>query len=146
MSVWKQSALILGCALLAGAASALFHPKRPPWYEVEDAAEARWTIRPEKARELVSAGPVVWIDARSRPAYEVGHVPGALLVNAEEWADLMFQHQFALQEAFQRPVIVYCDGDSCERSREIAQRLRELVGLDPVFVLQGDWRIVFPEP
>lgn len=140
MNVWKQVAWILGCALAAGGASAVFHPKRPPWHEVEDPAEARWTIDPEKAGGLLAAGPVVWIDARSRKAYEAGHVPGALLLNAEEWGELMFEHQFALQEAFQRPVIVYCDGASCERSREIAQRLRELLGLDPVFVLKGDWR------
>ena len=146
MNAWKQAALILGCALAAGVASAVFHPKRPPWHEVENPAEERWTIDPAKARELAAAGPIVWIDARSRKAYEEGHVSGALLLNAEEWGELMFEHQFALQEAFQRPVIVYCDGDSCDRSREIAQRLRELIGLDPVYVLQGDWRAIEGAP
>lgn len=140
MSAWRQAALILVCALVAGGASAVFHPRRPPWYEVEDPVLARWRLPVSKVRELAATEPVVWIDARPRAAYEAGHFPDALLLNMEEWADLMFEHQIPLQAAFERPVVVYCDGESCERSAEVAQRLRELLGLDPVYVLEGDWR------
>ncbi len=140
MRVWKQIVLIFGCASLAGVASALFHPLRPPWFAAEDPATERWRISVEEARRLSVGGEVVWIDARKRSLYEAGHLPGALLLNPEEWADLMFEHQFVLQDAFSRPVVVYCDGESCARSADIAQRLRELLGLDPVYVLEGDWR------
>ncbi len=140
MNAWRQAALILACALFAGAVSAFFHPRRPPWYEVEDPALVRWQLDLAGAKALAADGETVWIDARPRAAYEAGHVPGALLLNADEWGELMFEHQFALQEAFEKPVVVYCDGESCTRSAEIAQRLRELIGLDPVYVLDGDWR------
>lgn len=140
MKIWKQSGLLIAAALIAGTVSAFVHPFRPPWREVEDPAAARWRIDPVRARELMGEGPVVWIDARSRRAHEAEAIPGSLLLNAEEWGELMFEHQMTLQEAFERPVIVYCDGEDCSRSSEIAGRLRELLGLDPVYVLEGDWR------
>jgi len=140
MNAWKQAALILACATAAAGASAVFHPLRPPWYTVEDPSAIRWRITLDEAREIVADGEVVWIDARPRASYEADHLPDALLLNTDEWGDLMFQHQEALQAAFERPAIVYCDGESCARSAEVAQRLRELLGLDLVFVLEGDWR------
>jgi rhodanese-related sulfurtransferase len=149
MKIWKQSGLLIAAALIAGTVSAFVHPFRPPWQEVEDPAAARWRIDPARARGLMGEGAVVWIDARSRGAHEAGAIPGSLLLNPEEWGELMFEHQTALQEAFERPVIVYCDGEDCSRSAEIAGRLRELLGLDPVYVLEGDWRelgVVNPAP
>src|SRR5690606_35915841 len=113
MNAWKQAGLLLALAALAGTAATVFHPRRPPWYEVVDPAEMRWSISPEKARSLAAAGGVVWIDARTRADYEADHLPGAILLNPEEWGDLLFQSQESLQAAFDRPVIVYCDGDAC---------------------------------
>ena len=46
----------------------------------------------------------------------------------------------ALMAAVGKPVVIYCDGKRCKRSQSVAQKLRELVGLDPVYVLKGDWR------
>ncbi len=146
MSVWRQASLILACALAAGAISAAFHPGRPPWFEVADPTRERWEIEVPRARELAAAGRVVWIDARPRADFEKDHLPGALLLNSEEWGDLMFEHQDALRDAFERPVIVYCDGEGCARSGDIAQRLRELLGLDPVYVLKGPWQEFRPAP
>lgn len=140
MNAWKQAGWIIALAAVAGVASAIFHPVKPAWYEVESAADLRWRISIQEARDLLEAGEVVWIDARSRAKYEEGHLPEAILLNPEEWGELMFSNQDALQAVLDRPVIVYCDGESCARSGEIGERLRELMGLDPVFVLQGDWR------
>lgn len=146
MKAWRQSAAIFGCALVAGAASAVFHPRRPPWREVESPGLARWRLDAGRVRALVAEGPVLWIDARPRPEHESSHLPGAILLNPAEWAELMFEHQNALQEAFQRPVVVHGEGDGDRNADEIAQRLRELLGLDPVYVLQGDWRGFLPAP
>jgi len=140
MNAWKQAGLILSLAAVAGVASAVFHPLRPPWYEVASAAEMRWGISLEEARGIIAKGGVVWIDARTRANYDAGHLPGAILLNPEEWGDLLFNSQEALQAAFDQPVIVYCDGDACTRSVDVGESLRELMGLDPVYVLQGEWR------
>lgn len=146
MKLSKQVALILGAAAAAGIVSAFVHPLRPPWREVGDPALARWHIDVARARSLGAGGTVLWIDARKREAYDRGHLEGALLLNVEEWGELMFEHQIPLQEAFEHPVVVYCDGERCERSEEVAKRLRELLGLDPVYVLKGDWRELATRP
>lgn len=140
MSTWRQALLILALASLAAGLSASFHPRRPPWFETSDPATVRWEIDLAAARAMSAEGPVVWIDSRPRADYDKGHLGGALLLNPEEWGDLMFEHQEALRAAFDHPVVVYCDGEGCERSADIAQRLRELLGLDPVYVLKGPWR------
>lgn len=138
--MWKQALLILALASLAAGLSASLHPRRPPWFETSDPARERWEIDLNAARTLRAEGPVVWIDSRPRADYEQGHLEGALLLNSEEWGELMFEQQEALRAALDQPVVVYCDGAGCERSADIAQRLRELLGLDPVYVLKGPWR------
>lgn len=136
----KQAILIVLAASVAAVASAFIHPRKPAWYEVHSSADLRWRISVEQAKELATNGEVVWIDARVRAKFEEDHLPGAILLNTEEWADLMFSNQEVLQAVLGRPVIVYCDGSSCARSDEIAVRLRELLGLEPVYVLDGSWR------
>jgi rhodanese-related sulfurtransferase len=140
MNAWKQAAIILSLAAAAGAAAAVFHPQRPPWFEVRNPAELRWAISPDEARKLMAEGEVFWIDARSRASYEADHLPGAVLLNPEEWGELLFNNQEAFQSLLDRPVIVYCDGDACTRSSEVGERLRELMGLEPVYILRGEWR------
>ncbi len=137
----KDAAIIIIVAALATLISAFVHPRRPAWYSVEDTSGIRWNISVERAQKITSeADDALWIDARARKAYEAGHVNSAILLNVEEWDDLMFTHQNTLQKATGHPVIVYCDGSSCEKSKVIATRLRELLGLDPVYVLKGNWK------
>lgn len=137
----KSSAIIIAVAALAALISAFIHPNRPAWYSVEDTSGIRWSLSVEQAEKLSdNAGDILWIDARSRSDYENRHVSNAILLNTVEWGDLMFKHQNTLQDAMGKPVVVYCDGSSCEKSAVIATRLRELLGLDPVYVLKGDWK------
>ena len=140
MSLSKQVVVILGLSLLAAVISALVHPKRPAWFVVESPEELRWKIDLEKARQLTSEGEVVWVDARKREKFDAGHMPDAILLNPDEWGELMFENMDRLQAAFGQPVIVYCDGERCAKSNDVAQRLRELLGLEPVYVLDGDWK------
>lgn len=139
MTPLRQIGAILACAGLAGFASAVLHPFAPAWFPAKEGPTSRWSILPEEARQLASKADLLWIDARSREEYEVGHLPGALLLNPDEWGELMFEHQFALQEAFSRPIVVYAEPADPVRAADIAQRLRELLGLDPVYVLEGSW-------
>lgn len=142
MAFWKQVGLILGLALVAATLSAFFHPKRPAWYFVASPEVLQWQISPEEAQELASAEDVLWIDARPRAKFEEEHFPDAILLNMDEWGDLMFEHMDTLQTAMDRPVVVYCDGTRCEKSHEVASQLRELLGLEPVYILKGDWRLL----
>ncbi len=139
----KNIAILIGVAAVLAAVSAFVHPRRPAWYKVSDPAEIQWSISVESAREIQASAPsVLWVDARSRVEFEKSHLAGAVLINEQEFSDLMFQNQTVLQDAMGNPVIVYCDGAGCDKSKVIAERLRELIGLQPVYVLKGDWQDV----
>lgn len=135
-----QVVIIVGLAVVAAGLSAVFHPKRPAWFKTSSPEELRWQISPEEAATLSSESDVLWIDARERVKFEESHREDAILLNLAEWSDLMFQHMDVLQDSFGRTVIVYCDGQDCGKSLEVAKRLRELIGLDPVYVLKGSWQ------
>lgn len=94
------------------------------------------------ASELVSVdtvrgwkGSVAWVDARTRVEFEVGHVPGAILLNEDTWESLL--PQFLAQWQPRQRVVVYCSA-SCESSRRVALRLRR-AGVEEVHVLEGGW-------
>lgn len=146
MGTGKQVIVIVGISIVATILSAVFHPKRPAWYRVSSPEELRWRIQPTEIAALSRDAEILWVDAREREKFEVDHMPGAILLNLGEWGDLMFQYMDTLQGAFKRPVVVYCDTESCGKSQEVAKRLRELLGLDPVYVLKGDWRELIPPP
>ena len=136
-----QAAVIGGLALILAVGSAFFHPKRPPWYKVAQATP--WDLPVEKVREVIGddrVDQILWVDARKERAFEKGHMEGAILIPKEAFGDFLVKHQDALQAARDKPVIVYCDGRGCERSREIAEKLRGISGLEPVYILKGNWR------
>ena len=137
----KDAFIILGIAAAASLISAFVHPKRPAWYSVENTSDLRWSLSVDQAKEMSkSADSILWIDARLRSDYAKGSIDDAILLNTDEWADLMFKHQNTLQDTGGKPIIVYCDGADCDKSKVVANRLRDLIGLESVFVLKGDWR------
>ncbi len=133
-----QALVIIAIATGIAVASIWLHPRAPAWYLTRTTDV--WELSPDQVSGL--GGGVVWIDARSDAEYAKDHRPGAILLNEENWGDLVFAVQDELSDAIGKPVVVYCDGSGCERSHHIAERLRQLIGLDPVYVLKGDWREV----
>jgi len=140
----REALIVCGIALVAATLSAFFHPKRPAWYKTESDDVIRWSINEAQAAEWIKKGEVVWVDARPAKKFTEAHYPGAISLDVENWAELMFEQQEKLQDAIGKPVIVYCDGTRCEKSREVAAKLRELLGLDPVFLLKGNWQSLVP--
>jgi rhodanese-related sulfurtransferase len=140
-----QALILLALSAGVAAATAWLHPRAPSWFLTE--ATDRWDLPAEGAAAL--GDDILWIDSRKESEFAAGHFPGAILLNEERWGDLLFEHQDRLQAAVGKPVVVYCDGSGCERSRQIAERLRELLGMEPVYVLRGDWRkidMTMPNP
>ncbi len=130
-----QAVILLLLALAAGAASKAFHPAAPAWYL--QAPFDEFAITPEAVEERFG-GEVVWVDARTRESFEAGHMPGAILLNREEWNDLLLE-SFETLAASDRPIVVYCDGATCGKSREVAEELRDL-GMVDVYYLKGGWQ------
>ncbi|RYD65245.1 MAG: hypothetical protein EOP84_32090 [Verrucomicrobiaceae bacterium] len=80
---------------------------------------------------------VLWVDARPRARYEAGHIENAVLLNLDEWEELV--PKFLDQWDPEKAVVVYCDGGSCEASHEVAERLKSDFQIPVVYVLKGGY-------
>lgn len=76
----------------------------------------------------------VWVDTRSRAKFERKKIPGAVLLNSEEWESLV--PQFLDAWAPDKAVIVYGDRGS-DSAAGVAHRLREELKIGNVWVLHG---------
>jgi rhodanese-related sulfurtransferase len=131
MRALRQALLIFLAALIPAGLTAAFHPRRPAWSED--------TLLPgeEKLQTVLAWGSdVLWIDARSSKEYEAEHVPGAILLNLEDWEQLF--PRFLDHWRPEEKVVVYCSSTACELSHEVAERLKTN-GISPVYVLKGGW-------
>lgn len=92
----------------------------------------------DEARALHSVQGAVFIDARSDDDYQAGHIAGAINL---PWADFDNRQAEALTDvspdAF---IVVYCDGESCSLSHEVANALIAL-GFNNVRVLVNGWSV-----
>jgi rhodanese-related sulfurtransferase len=121
----------------AGALTYRFHPRAPALYLFEEAV-AEDEVNMAMVRELERTGGVLWIDARTRAEFDKGHVPGARLLNPENWETEMYEMVDVLASNT-KPIVIYCDSQKCDQSRLIAERLRDL-GNQDVRVLRGGWQ------
>lgn len=126
--------LLLALPLLFAAGTAFLHPNAPAWSE-EALGEGEVNLAMIEAWD----GEVLWVDARPREAFEAGRVPGALLLNEDEWHDRLLDFFDRWIELSEPRVVVYCSSRGCRASHQVAERLREETGADNIFVLQGGW-------
>ncbi len=133
----REVFILLGLAALAGAATKAAHAGAPAWFVQPDADG--FSVSREEIRERWS-DEVVWIDARPASEFSEGHHPGAVRLTLEEFDDLLFDHFDSLAGAG-RPLVVYCDGARCGKSKEIAAKLRD-VGLPEAYYLTGGWGVL----
>ena len=80
---------------------------------------------------------VLWVDARSSGDFLSGHIPGAARLTEDDWNELLPELLKMWEPDYE--VVVYCNSHKCHASEEVAKRLREEVGLKPVYVLRGGW-------
>jgi rhodanese-related sulfurtransferase len=102
------------------------------WSNNKETALEPGEIRAAEAKQW--AVEKVWVDARSRAKFDRKKVPGAVLLNSEEWDELV--PKFLDAWSPDRAVIVYGDreGDS---AATIALRLREELKIGNVWVMHG---------
>ena len=128
----RQTFLILLLALAPALCAGFLHPRRPAWGETP---LAQGEVLVSTAKEW--GDQVLWIDARKQDLYEKEHIPGALLLNEDEWDDLLVKILPEWNPG--RRVVVYCGGETCQPSHDVAERLRNQVGWKEVYVLKGGW-------
>lgn len=118
----------VGCGMI----SMLFHPKAARFSPPE----------PQEGEVLLQQvaqweAPVLWVDARETEVFEKAHIPHAISLNAGN-----FESNLPLLLSQWQPgdqIVVYCDTQLCDASHELAERLRNEVGLLDVRVLFGGW-------
>lgn len=130
--ILRDCGVFLLLAAIPALLSGWLHPKRPDWsWSKPGVAEVsldeilRWSP------------PILWVDARTAKSYEIRHVPGALLLNEDEW-----EQQLPGFLAVWQPkahIVVYCDSAVCDASQAVALRLQRELRLTDVHVLQGGW-------
>ncbi|MFI5356028.1 MAG: rhodanese-like domain-containing protein [Opitutales bacterium] len=128
----RELGLLLLLAAVPALVAARWHPRRPG-LATADVPSLSVTA----AQSLAANQPVLWIDARREPDFAHAHIPGALQLNEDAWETLL-----PAVVAVWRPgqtVIVYCDTQSCNASREVAARLQRELPMKPVYVLEGGW-------
>ncbi|MCH6257347.1 rhodanese-like domain-containing protein [Puniceicoccaceae bacterium K14] len=90
--------------------------------------------------DIDSLDTYLWIDARLDEVYAEGHYEGAILLNEESWEEgfMSLLDQWLPDQA----IMVYCSSEACLRSHHVASRLREELGFEEVFVLEGGWDVL----
>jgi rhodanese-related sulfurtransferase len=132
----RQATLIILLAASAAWATYTWHPRAPALYLVQEPLR-----NDEVSMQVIQErwqGKVLWIDARIQEQYDAGHIPGAVLLNEQD-----FEHQlFDLLDTLQtntKPIILYCSAAKCDASRTILERLKQTLPIENAFVLKGGW-------
>ena len=124
--------LLLLLAAVPALVTARWHPRRPA-----PAATGVPTLSVAAAQRLGATQAVLWIDARGESAYIRAHIPGAIRLNEDDWETLL--PAIVADWSPGQPVVVYCDAQTCEASRDVAARLQRELSMQPVYVLEGGW-------
>lgn len=127
----KQALLLAALALLPAVISGAIQLRvKPPELPLEPGEIRAATVR--------QWGPqVLFVDARRAARYDAGHIPGAVRLTAEEWDTLVPKFLDAWEP--DKAVVVYCEGGSCDISREIAERIKKDLQIQTVYYLQGGY-------
>jgi rhodanese-related sulfurtransferase len=99
---------------------------------------ATGTIELGEFAGMVRERSVMVIDARAPLFYRIGHVPGAVNLPREGFASFL-ERSGLLGKDKLRAVVVYCQSETCEDSRMVAESLRR-VGFASVRVFSEGWR------
>ncbi len=109
-----------------------------PESRITDKSGESLIIPPEQAKSLFESGKAFFLDARSADDYHAGHIQGSLNLPWLEFDDYFDRIMQELPE--DRVIITYCEGETCELSKDLARALIEM-GFANVRVLVNGWGI-----
>ncbi len=96
------------------------------------------TVGLAEFRSAVDSKGAIILDARPSVFFEQGHVPGALNLARDNFAQDYRRLSAVLKAVGDKPIIVYCSGGECHDSRLVANALLTL-GFSNVSVFTGGW-------
>jgi rhodanese-related sulfurtransferase len=142
-AVLQAITLLLAGSILSFAHNALSVNGINPFREIDevpvlsepgpDETEGIRLIDLEGLEEAVAGGAVV-IDARTKPEYDEGHIPGAILIDYYEMGRYL-KDLLPILDPAQR-TIVYCYGPDCEDAELLARELY-MLGFTDLHVFKG---------
>ena len=141
-----QSVSIVAISVLIGLAFNFFRQTRLPLFadwsakgQLNSAHRGdNLTIAFEEAEALYCDQQAVFIDARPRQQFEMGHIAGARNLPWEDF-DRIFTRVMS-EVPREATIITYCEGESCSLSLELASALLER-GYRHVRVLVDGWKL-----
>jgi len=89
-------------------------------------------------KEFVEQRRGIILDARPEIFYRLGHVPGAIPLPRDEFKKYYELHKNLIEAHKDRPIVIYCSGDSCEDSKLVATALKDLA-YSKVSIFGGGW-------
>ncbi len=113
----------------------IWHPNRPTW-RADQLREGEVTLQTVQSW----TESVLWLDARTSEVYNKSHRPEALLLNEDDWEGFIEPVMMTWEPGMK--VVVYCDSRTCDASREVAERLRDEMQWDHIYVLHGGWQVL----
>jgi len=122
---------LFAASLVIGSVNGWLNPSAPSWSE-STLSNGEILIVSAIARTNV-----LWVDARSESEYLKGSIPAAVLLNEDQWDDLLPGFLSIWQP--EQLIVVYCSSQTCQASHGVANRLKSEIGLEEVFVLKGGW-------
>lgn len=134
-----EGLLIVTCSALIGAGYAAF-TRQGLFAERQGPAANGWTANPpqfvlfDEALQLFKSGEATFVDARHEFDYRLGHIQGAVNVPLKD-----FSPQDVGGLSKDKILVVYCDGQECNSSVELAKQLASL-GFTRVKIFFGGWR------
>jgi len=118
------------------------HAGWPRVKESEDNPEGKrikW-IEYSQLMELNKTGEIRFIDARVVKEYDAGHIPGAIPWPFNEFLEYLKNYQDEI--SFDTPVVVYCEGGTCDQSISLSENL-QIVGYTDIYLYHGgfdEWK------
>lgn len=136
MKTLSQALLLSVLAAVAAAATYRWHPRAPALHRVEQPARSDEL----SLEQILTRWPdgVIWLDARPQAQFDREHVPGARLLNEQDFSAQLLELLDVLQMT-DKPVVIYCGGEACEASRKVREKLLTLVPIEQCYVLKGGW-------
>lgn len=120
----KGAIIITAAAALLAFIVNLFHPGGYRLVSKKSFARQLVFISSEEAKIKLDKGSAIFIDSRTGDLYRKAHIQGAL--NIPVFPEAVYTGKIKkffdrLQES--REIVIYCDGETCGTSRELAGRL-----------------------
>lgn len=138
--VLSEAALVLSVAVFLAVGAYALRPGALPLVAADPPTESSdepfKVISLDAAFQMFTSGEAIFADARPIVAYEAGHIHNALHLEpgaVEEWAEKLIANY-----APDQSIITYCEGEQCQLSRELAERLAWM-GYEKVFYLVDGW-------